>query len=211
MPTELDFVPVISPQAFQYLQVQAGRLSKLIDGPDLWRAAYRQQLLDTLSAINRFIPKPLVSVLDIGGGMGGFDALLNRAHPNLSVAILDGMRSAPNVVERDKPYSNATAAANFLKDNGVSSAAFYDPDDLPDDPPKVDLIVSLQAWCFHFMPSVYMNFAFKCSRPGTVWILDVRIMQRYWASDLFSQERLEPLGEAPGFNDKYTRMAFKVT
>ena len=206
----IDFTPIIPPQAFQYLQVQAGRISKMIDGPGIWRAAYRQQLMDSYEAIKQFIPRPLTSVLDIGGGMGGFDALLNRVHPNLYVAILDGMRSPPNVIERNQPYSNATAAEHFLRENGVHQPVFYDPESLPDDPPKFDLVISLQAWCFHIMPSSYMDFALKSSRPGTVWILDVRIMQRFWASDLFSQARLDPIGEAPGFNDKYTRMAFRV-
>jgi SAM-dependent methyltransferase len=160
--------------------------------------------------IEPFQPKPVNSVLDIGGGMGGFDALLNSLWPGVDVGILDGMRSGPVVGPRDEPYSNADVAEEFLRENGVTNMQFFDPDELPDDPMQFDLIISLQAWCFHFLPSRYMDFALKCSRRGTVWILDVRIMQRFWASDLFSQERLEPIGEAPGFTEKYTRMAFKV-
>lgn len=206
----LDFEPVITPNAFGYLVVQQGRISRLARGPQVWREAYRRQLLETLEAIDQFIPSPLTSVLDIGGGMGGFDALLNALQPGLAVTILDGMSSAPEVGKPDRPYSSARVAEQFLRENGVTDVWFIDPDKLPDRPEKFDLILSLQSWCFHYPPQVYMDFALRASRRGTVWILDVRIMQRFWASDLFSQERLEPLGEAPGFTEKYTRMAFRV-
>lgn len=206
----LDFEPVIGPRALDYLIIQQGRISSLAKGPEAWRAAYKRQLTETLVAIEAFLPEPLTSVLDIGGGMGGFDALLAKRSPGLAVTILDGMNCGAEVVDRDRPYSNARVAERFLRDNGVGDVWFFDPEKLPTRPEPFDLILSLQSWCFHYPPQVYMDFALKCSRPGTVWILDVRIMTRFWASDLFSQERLEPIGEAPGFTEKYTRMAFRV-
>ncbi len=206
-----DFVPVIPASAVPYLKIQQGRINALSGAPAAWREAYRRQLIDTHAAIAQFLPKPLTSVLDIGGGMGGFDALLAALNPGLRVAILDGADDPAKVQKADQPYSSAGAAAEFLEANKVAGFWFFRPGDLPEEPPrKFDLIISLQAWCFHFLPSTYMAFALKCSRPGTIWVLDVRIMQRFWASDLFSQERLEPIGEAPGFTDKYTRMAFRV-
>lgn len=205
-----DFTPVIDKAVFPFLRIQQGRISKLADGPAKWREAYKAQLVDTLAAIDRFIPRPLTSVLDIAGGMGGFDALLNFVQPGLEVSILDGIGARPEVVERDQPYSDARAAELYLRENGVRNLWFFAPDRLPVDPPKFDLILSLQGWCFHFAPSVYMKFALRASRPGTVWILDVRTPQPSWEADLFSQERLEPIGTAPGFTEKYTRMAFKV-
>lgn len=212
-----DFDPVVTPAAFQFLRIQQGHISKLSHGPKVWHAAYRKQLLDTLEAIDRFIPRPLTSVMDIGGGMGGFDALLNFVQPGLDVTIVDGMKCNPEVGKRDEPYSNSVAAEEFLRENGVARPRLIDWRAAMDKPaaiagglPPLDLIISLQAWCFHFPPATYMKFALAASRPGTVWIVDVRIMQRFWASDLFSQERLEPIGEAEGFTDKYTRMAFKV-
>lgn len=210
MSDEIDFRPTLNAEAFKYLMIQQGRINEKAESATEWEAAYRQQLLDTLAAIDRFIPRPLTSVLDIGGGMGGFDALLNSLQPGLSISILDGFDAAAEVKKRDQPYSNRKVAETFLRENGVTDLSFINPNALPAVPPKVDLILSLQAWCFHFMPDTYMKFALKASRPGTVWILDVRVMTKFWASDLFSQPRLEPIGEAPGFNDKYTRMAFRV-
>jgi len=214
---EIEFEPVITERAFPFLRVQQGRIEALADDPAAWREAYRLQLLETLEAIDDFIPRPLTSVLDIGGGMGGFDALLARCQPGLRITIMDGFSDKP-VPERDKAfsqktYSDADAALDFLNANNVPTddVSFINAN-APEAKPtrQFDLILSLQAWCFHFMPAVYMKFALAASRPGTVWILDVRVMTKFWASDLFSQERLEPIGEAPGFNDKYTRMAFRV-
>jgi SAM-dependent methyltransferase len=205
-----QFRPVITDRAFPFLKVQQGRIAHLAGSPNAWREAYTEHLRETYEAIKRFIPETLTSVLDVGGGMGGFDALLAAKNPDLKVAILDGMHDWPALTKPDQTHSNAYAAAEFLEANGVSGTEFFDPAALPAAPSTFDLILSLQAWGFHFPPSVYMKFAFKASRKGTVWILDVRIMQRFWASDLFSQQHLEPLGEAPGFNDKYTRMAFLV-
>lgn len=211
-----NFRPVIPANARPYLAVQQGRIASLVGTPDQWDVAYRENLLESLEQIDKFIPRPCASVLDIGGGMGGFDALLAAVQPGLKIAILDGFTDAPKVPDDQNmfgttSYSCAAVADEFLKANGVNDAMFLDPKLLPSQPPRFDLILSIQSWGFHYPPNVYMKFALKASRPGTIWILDVRIMTRFWASDLFSQERLEPIGEAPGFTEKYTRMAFKVT
>lgn len=207
------FNPVLTARAVPYLQIQQGRLNAITD-PVEWHDAYRTQLVETFEAIDQWIPRPCRSVLDIGGGMGGFDALLNFVQPGIDITILDGADDRPVIAAdkafSEKSYSSNDAAREFLAANGVPRVAFFSPGALPKTPPLVDLILSLQAWCFHFIPATYMKFALSCSKPGTVWILDVRIMTRFWASDLFSQARLEPLGEAPGFNGKYTRMAFRV-
>lgn len=210
-----NFVPTITPTARPFLEVQQGRISSLVNRPVQWDGAYRENLLQGLEQIDPFIPRPCRSVLDIGGGMGGFDALLAAVQPGLQVTILDGFADkaevpADQVRYGTTSYSSAAAADEFLRANGVIDPVFLDPKLLPSHPPTYDLILSIQSWGFHYPPNVYMKFALKASRPGTIWILDVRIMTRFWASDLFSQERLEPIGEAEGFTDKYTRMAFKV-
>ncbi len=210
-----NFRPIIPANARPYLEVQQGRIASLVGKPGQWDVAYRENLLEGFEQIDKFIPRPCASVLDIGGGMGGFDALLAQLQPGLQVAILDGFSDPPKVPDDQKTYgttsySCAAAADEFLRANGVDSPIFLDPKLLPSHPPKFDLILSIQSWGFHYPPNVYMKFALKASHPGTVWILDVRVMTRFWASDLFSQERLEPIGEAEGFTDKYTRMAFKV-
>jgi hypothetical protein len=204
------FTPVITDAAIQFLRIQQGRISKLIDGPKAWRAAYKRQLVDTLAAIDHWIPRPLNSVLDIGGGMGGFDALLNSLQPGLQITILDGFNNPAEVQQRDQPYSNARVAEAFLRENGVRDLWFFRPDRLPASPPKFDLVISLQAWCFHFPPAAYLNFALQASHPGTIWILDVRTPQDDWLAQLSATDRLQLIGVADGFTEKYRRMAFSV-
>ncbi len=213
------FEPVITPAALPYLMIQQGRINGL-EG-DAWIKAYSDGLHENLAAIRHFIPETINGVLDIGGGMGGIDALLNHEYGGtIDVVIVDGDRDKP-VAEKGKTYSNCAAAFEFLTQNGVVHPKFLIA---PAEPQKefdkgflstiepVDLVLGVQAWGFHFPPSTHLPLAFAFSKPGTVWILDVRTEGRSapWAADLFSQERLEPLGAVPGVTEKYERLAFRV-
>jgi hypothetical protein len=216
------FVPIITPAALPYLQVQQGRISNL-SGDD-WLRAYATGLYENLDQIRPFLPATIEGVLDIGGGMGGIDALINHEHGGtIDVVIVDGDRDKPIAPKPDngKTYSNCAAAFEFLKANGVVHPKFLIAPEKPDtkfDPAflrtiePVDLVLGVQSWGFHFAPSVHMPLAYAFSKIGTVWILDVRVQETGspWATQLYSEERLEPIGDVPGFTDKYRRLAFRV-
>lgn len=214
------FVPVITPAAREYLQIQQGRISNLQG--EAWDLAYCNALHANLREIRHLLPETIAGVLDIGGGMGGIDALINHEYGGtLDVVIVDGDQNLPVVTKPDQPYSNCSVAFDFLCANGVIHPKFLTAPDKPqtDFEPAflrtiepVDLVLGVQSWGFHFPPSLHMALAFAFSKIGTVWILDVRQSPAGspWAVDLFSQERLEPIGEVPGLTDKYSRLAFKV-
>jgi hypothetical protein len=164
-------------------------------------------------------------VLDIGGGMGGIDALINFEHGGcIDVVIVDGDRDPPAVPKgkgAGKTYSNCAAAFEFLCANGVVHPKFLiapkDPDTKFEKAflstiEPVDLVLGVQSWGFHFPPSLHMPLAYAFSKVGTIWILDVRVQETGspWATQLYSEERLEPIGQVAGLTDKYQRLAFKV-
>lgn len=223
------FEAIITPEALPYLMIQQGRISNL-EGM-AWVKAYNGGLHANLAEIRPFFPEQVGGVLDIGGGMGGLCALINREYGGtLDVVIVDGDRD-PAAVPKEKglpfdgrTYSNCAAAYQFLQLNGVLHPKFLTAPPAGVEPRKefedaflrtiepVDLVLGVQAWGFHFPPSLHLALAFAFSKPGTVWILDVREREGNspWAADLFSQERLEPIGRVPGHNGKYSRLAFRV-
>lgn len=220
------FVPMITEAALPYLQVQQGRINEL-EG-NAWLEAYVDGLHDNLAAIRHFFPEKVEGVLDIGGGMGGIDALINFEYGGtIDVVIVDGDRDPPTKPKPDHPgdrsktYSNCAAAFEFLTANGVVHPKFLIA---PPEPVKefdkaflstiepVDLVLGVQAWGFHFPPWTHKPLAYAFSKVGTVWILDIRenAGRAPWLVDLVSEERLEPIGRVPGLNDKYARHAFRV-
>lgn len=217
------FTPVITEAALPYLVVQQGRISDI--GAPEWLKAYTDGLHENLAQIRQFIPETINGVLDIGGGMGGIDALLNHEYGGtIDVVIVDGDRDPPDPPREKgagKTYSNCAAAFEFLTANGVMHPKFLIA---PAEPQRtfdkaflsmiepVDLVLGVQAWGFHFPPALHMPLAYAFSHPGTVWILDVRVQDTGspWATQLYSEERLEPIGQAAGLTDKYQRLAFRV-
>jgi hypothetical protein len=140
--------------------------------------------------------------------------------------IVDGDRDPPEKArqsagEISKTYSNCAAAFEFLVANGVVHPKFliapaepetkFDKGFLSTIEP-VDLVLGVQSWGFHFPPSLHMPLAYAFSKVGTIWILDVRVQETGspWAAQLYSEERLEPIGDLEGLTEKYRRLAFKV-
>lgn len=209
------WAPTITAGARPYLKIQQGRISDFEGAA--WDRAYADQLNQTADAIEPWLPRPLTSILDVGAGMGGIDALLAHRYgtANTKVVLLDGLDDDPVVREHNQTYSNGGVAIDFLRANGlwhITNFAYSPGDKINEDAclPKVDLVLSVQAWGFHFEPRLYCKAAMALSRPGTRWILDVRADNAPWAAYLFATPKLRPLDEIAGFTDKYTRMIFEV-
>jgi len=68
-------------------------------------------------------------------------------------------------------------ATDFHKVNGNDDLVFIDPKTanwFGKSVVKYDLIVSYQAWCFHFSPMEYLSFVLSSCKLDTVFIIDVR-------------------------------------
>lgn len=173
------------------------------------------------NAIEQFLPSGGVqSVLDIGGGMGGIDVLLNQYYGGgLEIGVIDGLEDPAEVKSHAETFSSWKIASEFLYENGVKNATFFDPVEWSMDKGvkapaeyhnQFDLIISLQAWCFHFAPSVYMPAVLQAAKPGAVLCLDVRNERQDWMRELISTDGLEPIGRRDGRTDKYSTLAFLV-
>jgi SAM-dependent methyltransferase len=173
----------IDDRAEKYLRVQCGDIDNKwhADDPDrtAWRAAYDERIERVFESMKPALPETCRSLLDIGGGLSGIGARLNKHYGgNVRVCVLDGKNALAYVDRHNQPFNNATVTQTFLRANGVRNQDFYSPDDEINEP--FDLIVSSQAWCFHIAPCVYLDMVKRTLRPGGTFIADFRRGHPEW-------------------------------
>ncbi len=184
----------ITDAAFPYLVAQQGRLDSLKGDRAAWSSAYRAKLARLLSEISPHLPAKCDRILDVGGGMGGIDALIAATYERPPVvALLDGIDCDPVCTRHARPFSNLAVAANFLCANGVRRVIGFNPDRASacQEPDFTEasfsgfgLICSFGSWCFHYPPAVYLPFVKASCFPGTVLIIEVRKSKPDWRAEL---------------------------
>lgn len=175
---------IVEDQHFRFLVLQRGALADLAGDRDAWAAAYVESLERDMVDVRPALP--VRSLLDVGGGLSGISVLINReSGGGLHTCILDGADDEPRVRRHDETFSSMTTASDFLRKNGVVDVEWRPPcKDGQPDPVRYDLILSLQAWCFHFPPEAYIDLVEDCVGDGTAVILDVRRDRPDWRQRL---------------------------
>lgn len=192
--------------AFEYLYIQRGDISHIEDRYD-WHIAYEAALYAQFASIEAYLPKvPFCSALDIGGGMGGINILLNEHYNgDFTTTIVDGIND-PCVMHRHaQTFNNARIAADFLSLNGVPGISVQSPEWDFNTSNKFDLVISFASFGFHYPPSVYLDRIARIITPQTVLIFDVR-RDRDWERNF-----LEAFGPARIVAEgrKFQRMVFR--
>lgn len=195
---------VIQDQHLQYLRVQRGGLSEIENDND-FRDAYNTSIEQDFETMLPFLPKESpYTMLDVGGGLSGISARICRHYEGrLIVGVLDGQNTLAVVDTHHEPFNNAIATQGFLHANGVKRQLFYSPKDELDT--TFGLVISTQAWCFHFSPETYLSRILKCLRGGARVIVDVRNRHIDWLGTLANA-----LGPATRLKEatKWTRWGF---
>lgn len=174
---------IVEPQHFQYLALQRGGISELCHDFPAWKTAYEVMLQADFDSILPVLPPTCRTMLDVGGGCSGIGAKINAHYGgHVTVAVLDGKACEAKVRKHGHPYNNATITSHFLRANGVVGQRFYAPGDEFD--LKFDLVVSTQAWAFHFAPDEYLSRLEYQIHKGTVIVLDVRTAHPEWLEEL---------------------------
>jgi hypothetical protein len=205
---------VIPEAARPYLEAQRGAISdKLAEGHGAWAAALLQSYEDDFAQIKPALPDYApVNVLDIGSGLGGIHIWLDDyfrtmapGHPS-TFNLLDGDNDPPTPNKNWMTHSNRGVALSFLEANGVHRVNYRRPGNIGFVPRGVDLVLSLQAWCFHLEPRFYLDQALYLSQPDTVFVMDVRAGRPEWNEQLASKlEIVKVLAHKP----KYRRIQFR--
>lgn len=175
-------------EAYPFLQLQRGAISDFAaDDPAIWLQHYTNTLYSEFDSIEPYLPRRCSMILDVGSGLGGIDALLNRHYGGgCMVTLLDGVNDQPRVDLHAQTFNDMNVAQRFLAANGVERFDFIDAS-APHLAPtrKVDLVVSFRSWCFHFEPSTYLDFVVNCCVPKhTRLIVDVRRNKPEWEDEL---------------------------
>lgn len=183
MITQADWTPFVSDEAFAFLALQRGRLNDIVGDRAAWLAAYKAALFEYYDSVLAYLPADCQSICDIGGGMGGIDALLNRHYGGVDVFILDGVADQPIFTNSGRTFNDMRVTARFLAGNGVETFGYFPPGSRTTGT-KFDLILSCQAWCFHLPPAAYTEFALEGWQSGTRMIVDLRLGREDWRDEL---------------------------
>lgn len=213
MLSEFHFARVAG--AYPYLRAQKGRLGHLED--DVFWSAYDRAVFRDYLDIAPHLPAFCQGMLDVGGGMGGIDAVV-AAHyeldqPQPAVAILDGDYAAPVMRLHREPFSNRAVCEQFLQANGVCDVRYVTPANArkavsgPSAWPEVDLVISLGSWCFHYPPKEYLDYVISSSSPGATVILDVRCGKSEWDFSLMQSFEQGPIIRRSD-NNKFERRVY---
>lgn len=163
--------------AFDYLIAQRGALDDMRGDRRLWLAKYGEVLASEFQSIEPFLPPECDSILDIGGGMGGIDAILNDHYGgDCTVTLLDGVDDPPLMTKHRETFSHIGIAREFLEINGVKRVRSIDANRPPAKAPDFyDLVLSFKSWCFHYPPETYLELVTSgLISDRTVLIVDVR-------------------------------------
>jgi hypothetical protein len=165
----------IDDDAFKYLVVQKGSLSFTSSNRELWERFYIDSLFMDLQSMKPALPVSCQSLLDVGSGMGGIDILMVRRYGQLRVELLDGEDDLPIMKLHRLPFNNMQVARRFLTTNGVQNIVTFNANDPTTwNSDKVDLVLSLGSWCFHYPPKEYLSLVRDKCHDGTILIIDVR-------------------------------------
>lgn len=198
---------IVEDKHFAYLKVQKGSIRYLAHNRRAWLKAYNRRIVDDYAGIHPYLPNSCGSVLDIGGGIGGIDALLVRKFgADCEICILDGERDKPVMKQHRKTFNDMRVARDFLTKNGVCRFSYYTPANLKK-PRPFDLIISLGSWCFHYPAETYLKFVRSCCHAGTTLIVDVRKQKQEWSDALDQAFRLRAV--LP-LRPKFDRKVFAV-
>lgn len=174
---------VTTPYQLEFLRVQRGGLSEIVSDWD-FQQAYEKSIEEDFESIAPYLPADSpFTMLDVGGGLSGISARINQHYGGkLICGVLDGKNTLAVVDKHAEPFNNAVATQGFLHANGVKRQLFYAPTDELDT--TFGLVISTQAWCFHFAPDVYLSRVLKCLRGGGKVIVDVRNRHLDWLDTL---------------------------
>jgi SAM-dependent methyltransferase len=145
---------------------------------------YSQDIDDEYQTIRQVLPAACARVLDIGCGVAGIDALIQRHYGGepLEFYLLDKSEVDRSVFYSYQPrgafYNSLEVAKTMLTQNGIAPERVHLLEATADnDIPiagRIDLIISLLSWGFHFPVATYLSKVHELLADEGVLVLDVR-------------------------------------
>lgn len=145
---------------------------------------FSEEMFSEYRQMEKFLPKGVHTILDIGSGIAGIDVLLNAhydsSHPFFH--LLDKTEMPHKVYygleKKASFYNSFDMTKKFLLQNGVPKEHIFvqeaNDKNTIDFNITFDLIISLISWGFHYPVETYLNEVYEKLSPGGVLIIDVR-------------------------------------
>lgn len=167
----------------EYLILQRGFLDHLKQDRSAWLEAYQLSLRADFNELVPHLPDRCNALVDVGSGLGGIDILLARHYRETQgheplVFLLDGEHDAPQMRAHNVTFSNLEAARDLFAFNRVQLP--LSGNTLQKSCRQCDLILSLQAWCFHLEPAKYDWVVQNNACEHTCIAVDVRKSRPDW-------------------------------
>lgn len=145
---------------------------------------YMNDMVQEYASIKDHLPENCASALDIGCGIAGINIFLNEHYKgrNVKFFLLDKSKVENDVFylfnNKGAFYNSLELACDVLSANGIARENINlveanDRNEINVDQ-KVDLIISLISWGFHYPVSVYLDQAYEKLAPQGRMIIDVR-------------------------------------
>lgn len=143
---------------------------------------YTQSMFNEYMSIRMHLPGSCRAVLDIGCGMAGSDPFLARHYPEpVSFLLLDKTVTDRVIFYEYRPhasfYNSLSVAQKLLVLNGIQEERIklLEADDhftiCVDQ--KIDLVISLLAWGYHFPVDTYLDQVYSVMSPTGTLIMDL--------------------------------------
>lgn len=145
---------------------------------------YLEDISREYDSIKDYLPGECERLLDIGCGVAGIDLFLDQHYGNRQphIYLLDKSHVEEKVfyLYKDKGafYNSLEVAKEVLTTNGIDPGHVHlieatDNNDINTDD-RMDLIISLISWGFHYPVETYLDRAYETLKPGGRLIIDVR-------------------------------------
>jgi SAM-dependent methyltransferase len=161
---------IVPPSAVPFIRLQRTRVEPFTEYPAILAAE--------AAALRQWLPARASSLVDVGCGVAGIDALLYHALGAPTLHLVDRTQSdRPRYGFGDRAfYSSLEAARELLEANGVPAGDIHAHEAPPDWGAigTVDVALSLLSMGFHYPVSEYADAIADALAPGGVLVLDVR-------------------------------------
>lgn len=149
------------------------------------KSFYLSNLQRDWDAVSPGLPRTADAILDIGCGVAGIDALLYQHYrqfgQNPIIYLLDKSEVSDELrygfSGRSRFYASLEEAERLLIANGVPEKNIRRFEVGPELPwsEKIDLVVSLHSWGFHYPLHTYLDYVRSLLLKGGVGITDLRL------------------------------------
>ena len=138
-----------------------------------------QLFFKEIKTFDKYLPKSVINIMDIGCGLGIINIQLNNFFSNKpNFFLLDKNRIDKKIKygfnSNYESYNNLTETKNILLENSIEDQRInlFDVEKNMKINDKMDLVISLKSMGYHYPLGIYLELLKKCCTYETTFIID---------------------------------------